>query len=180
MVRSVILSCFIPFLCSFILLPDHSLAQELSPVSQKAKTMVEAVYEYINSRGQDPAYLQKALETSPDFRDDENRLYIFMHAYDLKKKLAVCIGQGIRPELVGKNMWHLRTPSGRHLFPEFIDLINHHGEGWIEYDWLNPYINKIQTKKSFIKGVTLKDGRTAWIGCGFWKPGKKEIKHPKF
>ena len=139
-------------------------------MAQKAQRIVEAAHAFVREHCNNMDAVQKAL-ADPDggFRDDENGLYIFMHAYNAGKKEAVCIGQGIRPELVGKNMWYLRTPTGRHLFTEFIRLIETNAQGWIEYDWLNPYSNKIGTKVSFIKGVDLGNGRKGWIGCGYWK-----------
>lgn len=144
-------------------------AEELSPLAQKAKAIVEAAHAYVSEHSDDMEAVQKALEEDPRFRDDENELYIFMHAYDAEKKEAICVGQGIRPELVGKNMWNLRTPNGRLLFQEQVELIAEHGEFWLEYDWLNPYTKKVETKESFFKKIVLKDGRNAWVGCGFWK-----------
>jgi signal transduction histidine kinase len=66
-------------------------------------------------------------------------------------------------------MWHLRTPNGRLLFHEIARMVEKNGGGWIEYDWLNPFSNRLQTKISYVKGVVIDDGRKAWIGCGLWK-----------
>ena len=70
---------------------------------------------------------------------------------------------------MGKNLWDLRTPSGRLLFQETIKLIKKKEIVWQEYEWLNPFTQKIQTKRSLFKSVTLKDGRTCWVGSGYWK-----------
>ena len=142
---------------------------ELPPIAQKAKTLVYLAYDYVREQSGDMAAVQKAFEKDAQFRDDENQLYLFMHAYNAEAKEAVCIAQGIRPELVGKNMWGLRTPNGRLLFQEEIQLIEENDEFWLQYEWLNPYTNTINTKQSFFKKIVLKDQRTAWIGCGFWK-----------
>ena len=135
----------------------------------KAKMMVEAAHKYVLEHLDDMSAVQKALQTNPAFIDHEKELYIFIHCYNIEKKEAVCCGQGIRPELVGKNMWHLRTPNGRLLFHEIARIIETEGEGWIEYDWLNPYTKSLQTKLSYMKGIILKDGQKAWVGCGVWK-----------
>lgn len=142
--------------------------EELSPIAKKVKTMVEEAHAYVSEHSDDLATVQKAFETDPRFRDDENGLYMFMHCYNAAKGEAICCAQGENPALVGKNMWNLRTPSGRLLFHENAELIEKHGEFWIEYDWLNPK-QEIQTKHSFYKKIILKDGRTAWVGAGFWK-----------
>ncbi len=147
-------------------------------ISQKTKSLVQAVYDFINEEPREMEEIQRALEDESMFLDKKNQLYIFMHTYDSENKMAVCIGQGARTDLIGKNMWHLRTPNGRHLFNEFTRLVETSGEGWLEYDWLNPYSRKIQTKVSYLKGIVLKDGRKAWIGCGYWKPRKGKIHTP--
>ena len=141
----------------------------LSPVSLKAKQIVEAAHAYILVHSDDMAAVQRALENDPRFFDHDQELYVFVHCYNIEKKEAICCGQGIRPELVGKNMWFLRTPNGRLLFNEMAQIVEKDGEGWIEYEWLNPYKKKIQTKRSYFKGIVLKDGRKCWVGCGFWK-----------
>ena len=141
----------------------------LSPVAMKAKAIVDAAHSFIRAHSDDMPAVQKALQKDPRFIDHDKKLYVFVHCYNAAKEEAICCGQGIRPELVGKNMWHLRTPNGRLLFHEIMQMIEANGKGWIEYEWLNPYTKKIQTKCSYVRGIVLKDGRKAWVGCGFWK-----------
>jgi signal transduction histidine kinase len=143
--------------------------EELSPVAMKVKAIVDAAYSFVRAHSDDMSAVQKALQKDPRFIDHDKKLYVFIHCYNAAKEEAICCGQGIRPELVGKNMWHLRTPNGRLLFHEIMQMIEADGKGWIEYEWLNPYTKKIQTKRSYVRGIVLKDGRKAWIGCGFWK-----------
>ena len=146
--------------------PDNGSTQE---AALKAKSIVEAAHAYVRKHSGDMAAVQHALRTNPDFFDHDHNLYVFIHCYNIKKKEAICCGQGIRPELIGKNMWHLRTPNGRLLFHECAQIIEKEGEGWIEYEWLNPFTGGLQTKRSYLKGIVLQDGRKAWIGCGFWE-----------
>lgn len=143
--------------------------ERLSPVAIKVKAIVEAANSFICAHSDDMSAVQKALKNDPRFFDHDKELYVFVHCYNAAKEEAICCGQGIRPELVGKNMWNLRTPNGRLLFHEIIQMIEANGKGWIEYEWLNPYTKTIQTKRSYMKGLVLKDGRKAWVGCGFWK-----------
>jgi signal transduction histidine kinase len=143
--------------------------ERLSLLAMKAKAIVEAAHSFIGTRSDDMSAVQKALENDPRFFDHDKKLYVFVHCYNTAKEEAICCGQGIRPELVGKNMWHLRTPNGRLLLYEIAQMIEASGEGWMEYEWLNPYTKTIQTKRSYIKGIILKDGKKAWVGCGFWK-----------
>jgi signal transduction histidine kinase len=124
-----------------------------SPVAQKAKTIVEAASDYIRTHSKDMVAVQNAIRSDPRFSDPENALYVFMHCYDVARKEAIVCAHGIRPELIGKNMWHLRTPNGRLLFHEIARMVEKNGGGWIEYDWLNPFSNRLQTKISYVKGV---------------------------
>ena len=144
----------------------------LTPIERKVMAIVERTKKFITTHSGDMKDIQQALMNDPKFSDRENGLYIFMHYYDKEKGEAICCGQGVRPDLIGKNMWNLRTPNGRLLFQEFAKMIEKEGKGWIEYEWLNPFLKKIQTKKSFAMGITLKNGRKAWVGCGYWKTEK--------
>ena len=141
----------------------------LTPVAQRTMEIVEASHAYILEHSDDMSAVQKALQNDSRFFDHDKELYVFVHCYNVKAKEAICCGHGIRPELVGKNMWHLRTPNGRLLFHEMARMAEMDGGGWIEYEWLNPYKKKIQTKRSYFKSIVLKDGRRAWVGCGYWK-----------
>lgn len=149
-----------------------SMAQEseiLSPVAQKARAIVEAACDYIGAHSNDMPAVQHVLRNDPRFLDRKNALYVFVHRYDAARKEAIVCAHGIRPELIGKNMWNLRTPNGRLLFHEIARLVEKDGEGWIEYDWLNPFADRLQTKLSYVKRVLLGDGRKIWVGCGLWK-----------
>lgn len=144
-------------------------SEALSPLAVKAKAIVEAAHSFILAQSDDMSLVQKALQEDSRFSDHDKRLYIFMHAYNAEREEAICIGQAIRPEFIGKNMWNLRTPNGRLVFHEMVELIEQHDEFWLEYEWLNPFTKKIETKLSFFKKIVLKDGRKAWVSCGFWK-----------
>ena len=169
--KTIVVSLLALFVYGSILTPCASPQEKegLSPFSKKAKAIVEAAHSFIRANSHDMSVVQKALENDPRFFDHEKKLYVFVHCYNAAKEEAICCGQGIRPELVGKNMWHLRTPNGRLLFHEITQMIEANGKGWIEYEWLNPYTKKIQTKRSYMKKIILKDGQKAWVGCGFWK-----------
>ena len=144
-------------------------AKPLPAVAAKTKAIVEAAHTFVSAHSNDMSTVQHTFQTHPGFSNRNENLYAYMHCYNIERKEAICCAHAIRPELVGKNMWHLRTPNGRLLFHELARMIEKDNQGWIEYDWLNPYTNTLQTKCSYLKGIVLKDGRKAWIGCGFWK-----------
>ncbi|MBN1760509.1 MAG: cache domain-containing protein [Chitinispirillaceae bacterium] len=136
---------------------------------KKTRAMVNRAYAVVVEKSHDMNTVQRLFEKDPQLFDEKNKMYIFMHAYNAEKKEAICVAQGKRPALIGKNMWGLRTPTGRLIFQEQIELIAEKDEFWLEYDWLNPFTNQICIKQSFFKKVVLADGRNAWVGCGYWK-----------
>lgn len=149
-----------------------SMAQEdemRSPVAQRAQAIVVAACDYIRTHSNDMSAVQHVLRNDPRFFDRKNALYVFVHRYDAARKEAIVCAHGTRPELIGKNMWSLRTPNGRLLFHEIARLVEKDGEGWIEYDWLNPFTNRLHPKLSYVKRVLIGDGRKVWVGCGLWK-----------
>lgn len=143
--------------------------EPLSAEAAKTVAIVKAAHDFTVRHSDDMNLVQQALVNDPRFSDHDLELYVFIHCYDQSKKEAVCCGQGVRPELLGRNMWGLRTPNGRLLFQELIRLVERDGQGWLEYDWLNPFTGKIQTKRSYVMGIVLQNGRKAWVGSGFWK-----------
>ena len=170
MKKLTILLCFVAFMAVAAGGPAGADENDaLSPLAVKTKNIVDEAYDFVSRHSGNMAAVQKALVTDPRFFDRENSLYVFVHCYDASKKEAIVCGQGARPELLGKNMWHLRTPNGRLLFHEIMNLVERDGEGWLEYDWLNPFTKSIQTKRSYVKKIVLEDGREAWVGCGYWK-----------
>lgn len=142
---------------------------ENQALSQQTKEMVMAAHAYVQAHLDDMDAVQEAFMTDPKYRDDEKELYVYLYGYTPEKGEAICMAHGARAEFLGKNLWNLRSPNGRYLFQELYGLVEKEGEGWLEYEWLNPYTKKVQTKKSYVMKVVLKDGRTAGIGCGFWK-----------
>ena len=149
-------------------LPEAADSQALSPIELKTKSIVDAAYDLIMEHSDNMSYVQKELQTNPKYFDHDKGLYIFVHCYHEGKDEAVCCGQGARPELVGKNMWHLRTPNGRLLFHELKSMMEKNGKGWLEYDWLNPFTRTIQTKRSYAREIILSNGRKGWVGSGYW------------
>ena len=117
--------------------------------------LVNKGHDYIKANG-----VEKAVAA---FQTDEFKkgdLYLFAYDYD-----AVCLAQGAKPALVGKNLSQLKTPTGDYLFTALIDTAKN-GGGWYEYQWMHPYDKKLKDKVSYIKPI---EGMDAFIGCGYWK-----------
>lgn len=156
-------------ICTVMIQTALAVDGPLSLDAVRVKEMVDAAHVYACAHSRERDRVQKIFSEDPRFSDSEKNLYVFMHTYDRAKGQAVCWVQGKRPELIGKNMWTLRTPNGRLLFHEIENMIETNGQGWIEYQWLNPFTRKLGTKLSYVRKITLADGRKAWIGIGLWK-----------
>ncbi|MBI4777120.1 MAG: cache domain-containing protein [Deltaproteobacteria bacterium] len=117
--------------------------------------LVKKGAEYLKNNGP-----EKAAEafTKDEFKKGD--LYLFAYDYT-----GTCLAQGASPQLVGKNLWNLKTPTGTYLIQDIIEL-SKKGGGWLEYQWMHDYKKKLMTKESYIMPV---EGMDALIGCGFFK-----------
>lgn len=104
--------------------------------------------------------IEKAIEAfqTADFKKGD--LYLFAYDYD-----AVCLAQGAKPSLIGKNLSKLKTPVGDYLLMHLVQM-SKEGGGWYEYQWMHPYEKKLREKVSYVMPI---DGMDAFIGCGYWK-----------
>lgn len=57
------------------------------------------------------------------------------------------------PKHEGKSVLNVRDADGKLLVQEIIQMAREHGEGWVEYRWLNPVSNRIEPKMSYVKAV---------------------------
>lgn len=109
--------------------PDEARAMSL-----KARTAV-------NELGRDGAFAAFA-DPNGDYRDRD--LYVF--CIDME---GVLLSQPIKPELVGRNMYHFNK-YGDLLFQDMITLARESGSGWVDYRWPHPGTNEIRPKTSYI------------------------------
>lgn len=74
---------------------------------------------------------------------------------------------GGNPGLVGKSLFDQKDPSTGKLFvQEMIEIAKTKGNGWLEYNWVNPVTKKIGMKKSWIERV---EGEEYLVNCGAYK-----------
>jgi cytochrome c len=91
----------------------------------------------------------------------KGELYIL--AYDFQGNNLVL---GANPKMNGKNLWDIKSPDGKFVVREFVDLVKAKGSGWVDYQWSNPESKKIENKTTFVTKVP---GMEAIIGCGIYK-----------
>jgi signal transduction histidine kinase len=127
--------------------------------ASQAKAFVEKALDYIQANGTQKAYKEFNTRGSQFF---DGELYIFV--YDLDGNV---LAHGGIPALIGRNSLDAKTVDGKLKTQDYIQIIKTKGEGWYDYRWLNPKINQIEDKSSFIKKIP---NTNAFLGSGFYKP----------
>lgn len=126
--------------------------------ADEAKTLVDKAVAHIKQVGVEQAF--------KEFNDPagswvKGELYIL--AYDYQGTNLVL---GSNPKMNGKNLWDIKSPDGKFVVREFVDLVKTKGSGWVDYQWSNPESKKIENKTTFVTRVP---GMDAVIGCGIYK-----------
>jgi len=67
------------------------------------------------------------------------------------------------PRNEGKSVLNVRDADGKLLVQEIIRVAQEKGEGWVEYQWLNPASNRIEPKMSYVRNVPER-GAITYIG----------------
>lgn len=57
------------------------------------------------------------------------------------------------PKNEGKSVLNVKDSAGKLLVQDIIKTAQEQGEGWVEYQWLNPATNMIQPKITYVKNV---------------------------
>jgi cytochrome c len=122
---------------------------------EDAVTLVKAGLEFVEKNG-----IEKAVEAfkTPEFQKGE--LYLF--CYDYK---GTCLAHGTMPQLVGKNLWDMKTPTGKYMIREQVESARK-GGGWIEYQWMHETKKVLTDKMSYVQPIP---GKDAYVACGYYK-----------
>ena len=83
-------------------------------------------------------------KSSPEFHDRD--LYAFV--YDMQ---GICLANGARPALVGKNLISLKDQDGKYLIQQMVAIASGPGSGWVSYKWPSPVTNKIEDRSAYIE-----------------------------
>ncbi|MEW6663673.1 MAG: cache domain-containing protein [Thermodesulfobacteriota bacterium] len=121
---------------------------------EDTQALIEKGCDFIQKNG-----VERAVEAfkGPDFQKGD----LYMFVYDFKGN---CLVQPVLPQIKGKNLWNLKTPSGKFIIQEQVELAQK-GGGWIEYDWMHETKKVLMTKVSYVMPVK---GMEAYVGCGFY------------
>jgi len=111
-----------------------------------ANKSVQSYYDQIGVGGLTEAEAKKlSLEYLKNFRYGDNG-YFWINDLDLKMVM-----HPISTSLNGKDISHVKTPNGKFVFKEMVDLAKKEGHGLIKYVWKKPGFAEPQDKYSYVE-----------------------------
>jgi cytochrome c len=115
------------------------------PGADDAKNLLAKAVYYMEKEGPAKAFCAFNEPTGPYHNGP---LYVFAINMD-----GVYFAHAAAPTLVGTSLRDLRDASGRPFGKDIMEVITTHGEGTVDYKWLNYSSNKVEDKHSYVKKV---------------------------
>jgi signal transduction histidine kinase len=119
-------------------------AGALSAKQQAVFEMVKRVQQKFATDGFDTTVAAVNDPSTTEFHDHD--LYPFIYNME-----GVCLANGARPSLVGKNLISLKDQDDKYLIREMREIANGPGNGWLTYKWPSPVTNKIEDRGAYIE-----------------------------
>ena len=151
-------STVIAFVLTAVAVSAAPAAEELNAKQQATFAMVKRVQEKFKLSGFDATVAAVNDKSTTEFHDGD--LYPFIYNRD-----GVCLANGARPALVGKNLISLKDQDGKYLIQEMETIAFGPGSGWLSYKWPSPITNKIEDRGAYIE----KMGEQYFVGVGYDK-----------
>src|ERR1700722_14999156 len=115
------------------------------PQAEEARSLLAGAVNYMEREGATKAF---CAFNDPAGSFHKGPLYVFVINMD-----GVYFAHSAAPTLVGTSLRDLRDASGQPFGKNLMEVITSHGEGTVEYKWLNYSSNKVETKHSLVKKV---------------------------
>lgn len=125
-------------------LPCPSLAADPRPTPEQVRALALRAAALVAAQGVDKA--RESFHREGEFRHGE----IYVNVIDVNGTWLV---YPPNPRNEGKSVLNARDADGKLLVQEIIRVAREKGEGWVEYQWLNPASNRIEPKMSFVKNI---------------------------
>ena len=133
------ISGFVPILAG-------QMAHSKTATPLEAQSLVHKAVNFYRRNGRE-RFLKELNQPAGEFCHGD--LYAFV--YDLNMTM---LAQPIKPELVGKNMLDIKDwPGGKYFRREIQQLARTSGNGWVNYEYVNPANKAIEPKTSYIERV---------------------------
>lgn len=115
------------------------------PGAEQAKDLLNQAVAYLEKAGPAKAF---CTFNEVDGAFHKGPLYVFVINMD-----GVYFAHSAAPTLVGTSLRDLRDAAGQPFGKDIMEAIISHGEGSVDYMWLNYSSNKVEKKHSFVKRV---------------------------
>lgn len=111
----------------------------------EAKALVHKAAEQLRTLGYEKAFRNFM---DPDGEFFPRDLYVFVVDFDGRMWV-----NGAFPQAIGSNALNAQDNKGRHYIEEMLHIAREHGEGQIEYTWINPCTGEYTDKLTFFLRV---------------------------
>lgn len=78
---------------------------------------------------------------------------------------GVVLASSLNERLIGKNMLEAKDPTGKEYVKEMVAIVQR-GEGWVDYQFMNPESKKIEDRTIFVRRLP---GSEAFVGVAISK-----------
>jgi signal transduction histidine kinase len=134
-----------------------ALAQEHG-TREDAKALADAAVAHIKSAGADKSFEDFTKDKAAWTKKD---IYVFVMDLDGNMK-----AHGANEKLVGKNNLGLRDKNGKEFVKDLVAMAAGKGDGWVDYEWVNPVSKKVEPKSSYVERVP---GANLFVGVGIYR-----------
>lgn len=107
----------------------------------EAAAQVNAAIAHISKAGHEQGV--KDINTSPAWKVKGMNVIV----NDMK---GVVLASSLNEKLVGKTTYEMKDPSGKAFVKEF-SVMAEKGEGWVDYQFINPETKKLEDRSMFVK-----------------------------
>jgi cytochrome c len=109
----------------------------------EAQSVAGAAIGHIKKVG--PEQAARDFNTLPDWKNKG----INVNLVDMK---GLVLASSLNERLVGKNTYESKDPTGKEFVKEFIATVQK-GEGWVDYQFINPETKKLEPRSMFVRKV---------------------------
>ncbi len=136
------------YLISFIVFSislQSANATEAHATKDQAIAFVKKAIAFVKQSGKTQALIEF---NKPQGQFVDHELYVA--ALDLN---GVMLANGGNPKLVGKVLFDIKDVNGKYFVREEIDLAKTKGNGWVEFEWLNPVSKKMERRSAYLERI---------------------------
>jgi cytochrome c len=122
----------------------------------EAQAQVNAAIAHFKKVGNEQA--PKDFNTAPEWKVKGMNLVL----NDMK---GMVLSSSLNEKLIGRSTWELKDPSGKEFVKDFAATAQK-GEGWVDYQFINPETKKLEERSMFVKRVP---GFEGYLGVAITK-----------